>query len=152
MLMVYHHDTQLSEENVMKRLLSGILAVTMLVLSGCGDATVGVVVPIGPVISPPTITSYQFTQDRVAEFIDGSVSFFAPDSDIDTMTVTVFDSRGNLQSRITSFPNFPGAIQGTIPFSIDYFTFPNGTFTFSIFLTDFNGNTSNLVVDSFRIP
>lgn len=135
----------------MKRLLLGALTIMMLLLSGCGDGIL-VVVPIGPVINPPSITSYQFTKDPVGAFINGSVTFYAPDSDIYSMTVVVFDSGGNTKSRITSFPNFPGAIQGTIPFSIDYFTYPAGTFTFSIYLTDFNGYTSGQIVDTFRVP
>jgi len=135
--------------DVMKRLLLCILAMTILVMPGCGDGGVTVVVPV---VEPPSITSYQFTQDRVDEFIDGSVNFFAPDSDIDTITVTVFDSRGFEVSRTTALLDLPGVIQGTIPFSIAYITYPIGTFTFSIFLTDFNGNTSNLIVDTFSVP
>ena len=133
----------------MKRVLLAMFAVMMLVMSGCGDSSVAVVVPVDPVPEPPSITSFQFTQDRIAEFIDGSVNFSAPDSDIDTMTVVVFDSRGFEISRTTTVINLPDVIQGTIPFSIDYFTFPAGTFTFSVFLTDFNGFTSNQVVGSF---
>jgi hypothetical protein len=136
------------KEDDMKRLLLGMFAVMMLVMSACGDASVSVVVPI----EPPSITLFQFTQDRVNEFIDGSVTFFAPDSDIDTMTVTVFDSRGSVQFRTTTLIDLPGVIQGTIPFSIDYLTFPAGTFTISIFLTDFNGFTSSQAVGSFSVP
>ncbi|MFZ2950992.1 MAG: hypothetical protein WA003_16070, partial [Desulfuromonadaceae bacterium] len=101
----------------MKRALLGLLAVMMLVMSACGDATVAVVVPLGPVIEPPSITSYQFTQNRTAEFIDGSVDFFAPDSDIATMTVVVFNS--GFESRTTTPINLPNVIQDTILFSID---------------------------------
>jgi len=137
----------------MKRLLLGMLTMMTLVMSGCGSASVGVTIPLEPVIDPPSITSFRFTQDRVTEFIDGSVDFFAPDSDIDTMTVVVFDSTGGFErSRTTALINLPGVVQGTIPFSIDYATFPNGNFTFSVFLTDFNGNTSNLIVGTFSIP
>lgn len=129
----------------MKRALLGMLAVMMLVMSACGDSSVTVVVPL----EPPSITSFEFIQDRTTEFIVGSVNFFAPDSDIDTMTVAVFDSRGFQISRTTTLIDLPNVIRGTIPFSIDYFTFPAGTFTFSVFLTDFNGFTSNQVVGSF---
>lgn len=133
----------------MKRLLLGMLVMTILVMAGCGDGSISVVVPV---VEPPSITSYQFTQDRSVEFIDGSVNFFAPDSDIDTIIVTVFDSRGFEVSRTKAIQDLPGVIRGTIFFSIDYFTYPIGTFTFSIFLTDFNGNTSNLIVDTFSVP
>jgi hypothetical protein len=138
----------------MKRGLLGLMAMMMLVMSGCGDASVAVVIPIGPVIQPPSITAHQFTKDSVNEFIDGSVSFFAPDSDIDTMTVVVLDPRGYEISRSQTLINLPGAVQGTIPFSIDYATYPSEAYayTFSIYLTDFNGNTSNLAVDTFFVP
>jgi hypothetical protein len=131
----------------MKKLLLGMLTIMTLVMSGCGGSTVAVVVPI-----EPSITSSRFTQDTVAEFIDGSVNFFAPDSDIDTMTVSVFDSSGTVIFRKESLLDLRDVIQGIVPFSIDYLTFPAGTFTFSIFLTDFNGNTSNQFVGTFSIP
>jgi hypothetical protein len=131
----------------MKRLFLGLLAIMMLVISGCGDAS-------GPYYHyyPPAITSYQFTKDIVAEFIDGSIDFYAPDSDIDTMTVTVFNSRGIQISRTRKLIDLPRVIEGTIFFSIDYLTYPADTYTFSIILTDFNGLTSNEIVDVFRVP
>jgi len=135
----------------MKRFLTGLLAMTMLVLSGCGDASVSVIIPI-TLADPPSITSYQFTKNTATEFINGSVDFFAPDSDIDTITIAVFDSRVGLVTRTRTALNLPGVTRGTISFSIDYVTYPADTFTFSIFLTDFNGNTSNQIVDTFRVP
>jgi hypothetical protein len=131
----------------MKRLMLGLLAIMMVVLSGCGEAPV-------VAVSPPTITSYSFTKDAIAEFIDGSVNFYAPDSDIDTMTVVAISPGGNEISRTVKLINLPGVIQGTIPFSIDYHLFPSSAFeyTFSIYLTDFNGYTSNQAVDTFFVP
>ncbi|OGU13627.1 MAG: hypothetical protein A2076_08745 [Geobacteraceae bacterium GWC2_53_11] len=131
----------------MKRVMLGILAILMVVgLSGCGDSTVAV--------APPSITSYQFTKDALHEYINGSVDYYAPDSDIDSMTVVVYDSRGREWSRTNTLISHPGITQGTIPFSIDYVTFPSDAYayTFSIYLTDFNGYTSNQAVDSFYIP
>lgn len=136
----------------MKKLLLGLLATIMLMTSGCGDASVAVVIPIVPLIEPPSITSYQFTKNTLTELIDGSVDFFAPDSDIDTITIVVFDSRGFEMVRTRTALNLPGVVRGTISFRINYFTYPNDTYTFSIFLTDFNGNTSNQIVDSFKVP
>jgi len=138
----------------MKRLLLGMMAMMMLVMSGCGDASVAVYIPLEPLASPPSITTYRFTKDPVTEFIDGSVDFYAPDSDIDTITVVVFDPRGFEISRSVRVFDFRGAVWGTIPFSIDYVTFPSTAlaYTFSIYLTDFNGNTSNQAVDLFRVP
>ncbi len=135
----------------MKRALLGIMAMMMLAVSGCGDTSVAVVVPV---ISPPSITSHVFTQDRVTELISGSVAFQAPDSDIETMTVVALDPRGLEKSRSVVLINLPGVIEGTIPFSIDYRAFPTETFayTFIIYLTDFNGNRSNQAVDTFFVP
>jgi hypothetical protein len=143
---------QFSKGDSMKKLLLGMMAIMMLVMSGCGGGSVEVVVPIGP--SPPLITSYGFTKDTVREFVDGSVAFYAPDSDIDTMTVVVFNPRGIEISRTQTLINLPGTAHGTIPFSIDYAAFPSEAFayTFSIYLTDFNGNTSSQAVDTFFVP
>jgi len=130
----------------MKRLIFGLLMILMAGLSGCGGSSV--------TVNPPSITSYQFTKDAVREYIDGSVNYYAPDSDIDTMTVVTYDSRGIERSRTQTLINHPGTAQGTIPFSIDYLTFPSDAYayTFSVYLTDFNGYTSNQAVDSFYIP
>lgn len=131
----------------MKKVIVGILAILMVMgLSGCGDSTVAV--------APPSITSYQFTKDSLNEYINGSVDYYAPDSDIDSMTVVVYDSLGHERSRTNTLISHPGVAQGNIPFSIDYVTFPSDTYayTFSIYLTDFNGYTSNQAVDTFYIP
>ncbi|MFA7404425.1 MAG: hypothetical protein WC007_10545 [Pelobacteraceae bacterium] len=136
----------------MKRIFLGVLAMMMLVMTGCGGGSVEVVVPIEPAIYPPSITSYQYSKDTVREFVNGSINFNAPDSDIDSMTVVVFDSRGYEIARTTAALNLPGVSQGTVLFSIDYVTYPADKFTFSIYLTDFNGYTSNQVVDTFWVP
>lgn len=138
----------------MKKLLLGMMAMMMLLMSGCGDSSVAVVIPVEPVISPPSITAYRFTKDPVTEFIDGSVDFQAPDSDIDTMTVVVIDPRGFEIARSLTVINLRSVAQGTIPFSIDYAAYPSDAFayTFSIYLTDFNGNISNQAVDAFLVP
>lgn len=45
-------------------------------------------------------------------------------------------------------------VQGTIPFTIDYNTYPSDAYpyTFSVYVTDFNGLPSNLVGDTFWVP
>lgn len=130
----------------MKRLMFGMVMMVMTILSGCGDSSVAV--------NPPSITSYQFTKDSLHEYIDGSVDYYAPDSNIDSMTVVVYDSRGYEWSRTNTLISHPEITQGTIPFSIDYVTFPSDAYayTFSVYLTDFNGYTSNQAVDTFYIP
>jgi hypothetical protein len=135
----------------MKKMLAGMLAITVLMLTGCGDASISVVIPITQV-DPPTITSYQFTKNSATESIDGSVNFFAPDSDIDTITIAVFNSSGFQVARTRSALNLPGEIRGSIPFRIDYASFVADTYTFNIFLTDFIGNSSNQIIDTFRVP
>lgn len=150
----FYCGTPVSKGDDMKRMLLGMLAIMMLVMTGCGDGTVAVVVPLQPVINPPSITSHSFTKNTATEFIYGDVAFYAPDSDIDSMTVVVLDPGGNEISRSKTFPNRTGVTQGTIPFSIDYVTYPssNYAYTFSIYLTDFNGYTSNQAVDTFFVP
>jgi hypothetical protein len=135
----------------MKRAVVGFLAIVILVISGCGDASVSVVIPI-TLLAPPSITAYQFSKDQAAQFVDGSVDFIAPDSDIDTITIAVIDSNGFLVTRTRTTLRLPGVTSGRIPFSIDYSTYVNGTYTFSVFVTDFNGNTSNQIVDRFSVP
>ena len=139
------------KEGAMKRLLVMMVAMLTLVVAGCGDGSVTVVVPISQP-QPPTIESYQFTKNTATQFVLGSVNYFAPDSDIDTMTVTVFTSSGIQTSRSVTLINQPNVVRGTISFSIDYVNLPADAYTFSIFLTDFNGLTSNQVVDTFRVP
>lgn len=70
------------------------------------------------------------------------------------MTVVAFDSRGFERSRTITLIHLPGAVRGTIPFSIDYHTFPSDAFayTFSVYLTDFNGLTSNQGAGTFLVP
>ncbi|HIJ81336.1 MAG TPA: hypothetical protein HPP76_06485 [Desulfuromonadales bacterium] len=135
----------------MRKLIISVLMMSLFI-SGCGSsATVTVDIPVYG-SAWPSITSYEFSKDRDKYFIVGNVNFYAPDSDIDTMTINVFDSRGASVYRVKNVINRPGISRGTIPFSIDYINFANETHTLSIYLTDFNGNTSNQVVDTFRVP
>jgi hypothetical protein len=132
----------------MRKLIWGVLVFMMVGLSGCGGGENTVAV------NPPSITSYQFSKDAVHEYIDGSVNYYAPDSDINSITVVAYDSLGHEKSRTNKLVNYPGISHGTITFSIDYYTFPSDAYayTFSIYLTDFNGYTSNQAVDTFFIP
>lgn len=135
----------------MKKLLLGILAVVTLVMAGCGGS-VEVTVPIGP--EPPSITLDGFTKNTSTEYISGSVHFYAPDSDIDSITTVVYNSGGYEISRVKTLLYLSGISAGTIPFSIDYVTYPSDfyAYTFSVYLTDFNGYTSNQAVGTFYVP
>lgn len=134
----------------MKKLLFTLLTMLALTISGCGDGSVAVFIPIGP--ASPELVLNQFTKDRVAEFVDGSVEFYAPDVDLDTMTVAVYDSLGGVMSRTTKVLDYPHTVRGMIPFSIDYLHYPADRYYFIIYVTDFNGNTSNLISDTFSVP
>ncbi len=138
----------------MKKRFAGMLAILMLAMAGCGGGSVDVSVPVTPVVHAPSITLNAFTKDTLYEILDGSVSFYAPDSDIDSMTVVAINPGGYEVSRTVKLITLPGVIQGTIPFSIDYHTFPSSAYayTFSVYLTDFNGYTSNQAVGTFWIP
>ena len=133
----------------MKRLIWGTLTIMMLVMAGCGSGSF--FISIGT-FSPPSITSSQFSQDRVNRFIDGSIDFFDPDGDLDTMTVTVINSRGSIVYQKITFVNLAGVVTGTIPFFIDYITFPPDVYTLTIYLIDLFGHFSNQVVITFSVP
>ena len=135
----------------MKRLFVMMVAMMTLVMAGCGDGSVTVTVPIST-LRAPTIEAYRFTKNSATQFVTGSVDYFAPDSDIDTMTVTVFSSSGLQTSRTVTLINQVNVARGTISFSIDYVNLVADTYTFSVYLTDFNGLTSNQAVDTFRVP
>lgn len=134
----------------MKRALLGILMVTMLVISGCGGGTVEVYVPPPP--QPPSITSYSITQNF--PYIDGSVDFYAPDSIINTITVSVYHPSGVLMFTPQPVSVYNSAVQGTIPFTINYSTYPPDVYpyTFYVYVTDLNGNSSNWVSGNFLVP
>jgi hypothetical protein len=136
----------------MKRLRLGLLAMVLLVMSGCGDTSVAILITSGSWAYPPSISMNYYSKDSVHKLITGSVSFYAPDSDVNTITISVFDSRGFDRIRSTSALFFPGVTSGTVPFRIDYAGYPDDVYTFSIFVTDFNGYTSNLATGSFSVP
>lgn len=136
----------------MKRMILLVMSLMMLGLAGCGSE-VSVVIPIDiPVITPPTITSSQYTQDTVNRFVDGSVDFYAPYSDIDTITISVMDSRGFVLERtVTALTGLTGRTTGTISFSIDYIAYRPDTYTFSVYLTDRAGYFSNAIYGTFWV-
>jgi len=133
----------------MKRLLVTML-LFMTMVAGCGSE-ISVVLPIYT-NSPPTITTYHNTQDVVNSYVDGTVEFYAPDSDLDTITIIVADSRGaEREHTITTLGLFAGRSSGVISFSIDYINYRPDDYTFTIYLTDRAGYMSNPVYGSFRV-
>lgn len=136
----------------MKRLMLIVLASLMLTATGCGSSvSVGVTIPID-LIESPSITSSRFSQDLNNQFIDGTVDFYAPDADIDTITIAVVDSNGFLIERqVTPVIGYGGVVTGTISFTIDYITYPSGIYTFTVYLTDSDGFISNSIFGTFRV-
>lgn len=136
----------------MKRIILLVMSMMMLALAGCGSE-VSVVIPIPiPIVIAPTITSSQYTQDTVNRFVDGSIDFYAPDSDIDTITISVLDSRGFVVERtVTPLTGLTGRTTGSISFSIDYLDYRPDTYTFSVYLTDRAGYFSNAIYGTFRV-
>lgn len=134
----------------MKRFILVTMSLLMLLTAGCG-AEVTFVVPI-PVLNAPTITFYQYSQDVTNAFVDGTVEFSAPDFDLDTITVSIVDSRGIVtEQSVASLGAFRGISRGTIPFSIDYINYRPGIYSFTIYLTDKAGLISNPVYGSFIV-
>lgn len=134
----------------MKRLLVTMLLL-MTMIAGCGSE-ISVALPIFYYESPPTITNYHHTQDVANSYVDGSVEFYAPDTDLDTITIIVNNSRGiEIEHTITSLGSFAGRSSGVISFSIDYINYRPDNYTFTIYLTDRAGYMSNPVYGSFRV-
>lgn len=136
----------------MKPMILLVMSLMMLGLAGCGSE-VSVVVPIPiDIVSAPSITFSQYSQDAGNAFVHGSVDFSAPDSDIDTITISVFDSSGFVVERtVTPLTGLTGRTAGTILFSIDYIAYRPDTYTFSVFLTDRAGFFSNAIYGSFVV-
>ncbi|MDD2737024.1 MAG: hypothetical protein PHF56_24075 [Desulfuromonadaceae bacterium] len=134
----------------MKRLILVTMLLLMTMIAGCGSE-VSIVLPLY-FDSSPAITTYHYTQDVVNSYVDGSVEFYAPDSDLDGRTITVVNSRGTeIEHTITSLGAFAGSSSGTIAFTIDYIHYRPEDYTFTIYLTDRAGYMSNPVFGSFRV-
>lgn len=134
----------------MKKFFLTTTLLLMFITAGCGSE-ISFVVPI-PFLSAPAITYYQYSQDSLNFFVDGTVEFSAPDFDLDTITVSIVDSRGVVtQQTVTSLGAFRGLSSGTIPFSIDYINYRPDIYSFTIYLTDKAGYTSNPVYGYFRV-
>lgn len=133
----------------MKRMFLLITVVLALFVAGCGSQVTVVL----PLIQSPEITAARFSQDVVNRFVDGAIDYYAPDSDLDTVTILVTDDRGFTITRsVTDLAAFRGVVQGTITLSVDYLTYLPGTYTITVYLTDRAGLFSNSVYHTFRVP
>lgn len=134
----------------MKRLILIAMSVLMLLAAGCGS-DVTVVLPIFSYDSP-AITNYHYSQDAANSFVDGTVEFSAPVYDLDTITITVVNSRGiEVEHTVTSLGAYVGRSTGTISFTIDYINYRPDLYSFTIYLTDRAGYMTNPVYGSFRV-
>lgn len=134
----------------MKRLILIAMLVLMTMMAGCGSE-ISVTLPLY-YNAPPTITKTLYSQDVVYLYVDGTVDFYAPDSDIDTITIVVANSRGyEISHTVTSLNSLAGMSSGEISFTIDYLNYLRDDYTFTIFLTDRAGYLSNPVYGSFRV-
>ena len=88
-----------------------LLLTTM--IAGCGSE-ISVVLPVY-YDSSPTITTFHHTQDVVNSYVDGTVEFYAPDRDLDSISITVVNSRGvEIEHTITPLGAFAGRSSGAI--------------------------------------
>lgn len=135
----------------MRKILIVVMSILILGLAGCGgEVTVTVPLPIH-IITAPSIASYQFSQDRINYLVEGSVDYYAPDVDIDTITISATNSNGVVTNMtVTSLTNTIGS-SGSIAFSIDYYSYSPDTYTFTVYLTDKLGYISNPVYGTFRL-
>jgi len=141
----------------MRWIAPALLSLLIMTSTGCGsDVTLvastgtGTVVITTVDVPPPSITLAQFWQDTVKRAVYGSVDYYSPGSDPGTMTITVTDSHNVLVLRsVNDLAAFSGLPRGTIPFSINYASFPPDTYAFTIFITNRSGNLSNPLYGSF---
>jgi hypothetical protein len=132
----------------MKRLILVTMLLLTTMIAGCGSE-ISVVLPVY-YDSSPTITTYHHTQDVVNSYVDGTVEFYAPDRDLDSISITVVNSRGiEIEHTITSLGAFAGRSSGAISFTIDYINYRPDDYTFTIYLTDRAGYLSNPVYPEF---
>lgn len=130
----------------MKRLILVTMMFSMLSIAGCGSELVYVEQ------SPPSISTHKQAQDLVNYYVTGSIDFYAPDNDVDTVEIIVVNSRGNeVDHTLTSLGSFAGRSSGTISFTIDYYNYGPDYYSYTVSLTDKAGWMSNPVYGSFRV-
>jgi hypothetical protein len=131
----------------MKRLILVTMLFLMTMIAGCGE-----LLPASSDYLPPKITTYHHTQDVLNSYVDGTLEFYAPDSDLDTITISVVNSRGTeIEHTITYLSSFAGRSSEAIYFTIDYINYRPDDYTYTIYLTDRAGYMSNPVYGAFRV-
>lgn len=135
--------------------LLGVLLILSISLLGCGGG--------GGASTPaqvtPSISSLQYSPTAAyvnsgggTATVSGTFDFADPNGNLATLTVTVFDSKG--QQVLTSTNHVTGAsgvTAGTIFISGSIDTTMIGQFTFQVFVTDTTGFNSNILAGAFRV-
>ena len=130
----------------MKTFIHATLSLLILLIAGCGDDQLSIIPQPAP---HPVITAAHFSQNRLISTIEGSVDFEAPGNDLISMTKTLTDSQGAVVYFDQPTLNLPGVRTGTIPFSVSYAPFPDGTYTLKIQLANTAGGFSNAEIFTF---
>lgn len=131
----------------MKKLI--LVAMVSLLVTGCGGE-LSLMVPVER--SAPSISTYKQVQDLVNWYVTGTIDFHAPDNDVASIEIAVFNSRGSeVERTVTSLATFAGKVSGTISFTIDYYNYRPDYYSYSVVVTDTSGMMSNAVYGAFRV-
>ncbi|MBT8108015.1 MAG: hypothetical protein KJP17_07245 [Gammaproteobacteria bacterium] len=113
----------------------------------------------GQVGTAPTISNLSFSPE--AAYVDtdggqvnviGTVDFADPDGDIESLTIVVLDSTGQVIDDITALiEGIGGSASGTIQGELVADTSVAGTYTVRVHVTDSRNHQSNRLEDIFRV-
>ena len=113
----------------------------------------------GQVGTAPTISDLNFSPD--AAYVDtnggqvnvvGTLDFVDPDGDIESLTIVVLDSTGQVIDDITALiEGIGGSTSGTIQGELVADTSIVGTYTVRVHVTDARNYQSNRLEDTFRV-
>jgi len=132
-------------------LLSYVLLLAGCFGSGGGDS--------GSTGTAPSISNFSYSPTTVyvnegggQTDIAGTFDFTDPDGDLSSLTMTVFDSGGQIvQSETITIAGVSGLMSGTIQGSVTITTTTAGNFTVQIYVTDTRGLISNTIEFIFKI-
>jgi hypothetical protein len=127
------------------------LALLFLIFAGCGSNSTSQ--------NAPVIANLQLTPQSAAlnsnggsVALTGTIDFADADANLSTITITSYDSQGNLVQTLTNpIQSVFGLSQGTISISTVSSTTQSGSFPFNILVTDSTGLSSNTLSGTFTI-
>jgi len=134
--------------------LGGFL-LALLLFSACGGGGGG----DGGSSTAPTITDFQYGPTGVyvnegggTTTLSGSFEFVDPDGDLASMSVLVYDSSDQMiDSIIDPFTDAGGVTSGTIELIGEVDTTVAGVYAIQVFVTDADGQDSNIIEATFRV-